>query len=99
MVACRHDDSWGMVRGSRLCYPDAIVTLHRAGSALLLALILVSLPADSFAAKRKRRAAPAKPQPTAKPMAVPFIHDDYSRALADARARKVPLFIESWAPW
>jgi len=28
-----------------------------------------------------------------------FIADDYSRALAEARARKLPLFIESWAPW
>ena len=31
--------------------------------------------------------------------ALPFIQDDYARALAEARARKVPLFIESWAPW
>ena len=30
---------------------------------------------------------------------MPFIADDYSRAVAEARARKVPLFIESWAPW
>jgi hypothetical protein len=28
-----------------------------------------------------------------------FIEDDYSTALAKARARDVPLFIESWAPW
>ena len=30
---------------------------------------------------------------------LPFIHDDYAKALAEARARKVPIFIESWAPW
>jgi hypothetical protein len=30
---------------------------------------------------------------------VPFIADDYTRAVAEARARKVPIFIESWAPW
>ena len=30
---------------------------------------------------------------------LPFIADDYTRAVAEARARKVPLFIESWAPW
>jgi hypothetical protein len=30
---------------------------------------------------------------------LPFIEDDYTRAVAEARARKVPLFIESWAPW
>ena len=30
---------------------------------------------------------------------LPFITDDYARALAEARARQVPLFVESWAPW
>jgi hypothetical protein len=30
---------------------------------------------------------------------LPFIADDYDKAVAEARARKVPLFIESWAPW
>jgi hypothetical protein len=31
--------------------------------------------------------------------ALPFIADDYPRALAEARAQKLPLFIEAWAPW
>jgi hypothetical protein len=35
----------------------------------------------------------------AQPTALPFIDDDYGRALAEARARKLPLFIEAWAPW
>jgi hypothetical protein len=30
---------------------------------------------------------------------VPFIENDYPRALAEARARHVPLFVEAWAPW
>ena len=30
---------------------------------------------------------------------LPFVADDYTKALAEARARKVPLFIEAWAPW
>jgi len=34
-----------------------------------------------------------------RPFAVPFIHDDYPRALADAKAKKLPLFVEAWAPW
>jgi tetratricopeptide (TPR) repeat protein len=33
------------------------------------------------------------------PESLPFIHDDYSRALLEARARKLPLFVEAWAPW
>jgi hypothetical protein len=44
---------------------------------------------------------PRAPVPsTAAPRdALPFIDDDYARALAEARARHVPLFVESWAPW
>jgi hypothetical protein len=30
---------------------------------------------------------------------LPFQSDDYPRALAEARARDLPLFIEAWAPW
>jgi len=30
---------------------------------------------------------------------LPFVEDDYAAALAQARARDVPLFIEAWAPW
>ena len=36
----------------------------------------------------------AEPRP-----AVPFIADDYPRALAQARAKKLPIFVEAWAPW
>ena len=31
--------------------------------------------------------------------AVPFIADDYRGALAQARAKKLPIFVEAWAPW
>jgi endonuclease YncB( thermonuclease family) len=37
-------------------------------------------------------AAPAGPP-------LPFLQDDYPAALAQARERHVPLFIEAWAPW
>jgi thioredoxin-like negative regulator of GroEL len=30
---------------------------------------------------------------------LPFISDDWSKALAQARSRNVPLFVEAWAPW
>lgn len=30
---------------------------------------------------------------------VPFIEDDFGRALALAKERKRPVFIEGWAPW
>ena len=48
-------------------------------------------------------AAPAKASkpassPAWKPV-VPFIEDDFGRALALAKSRKLPVFIEGWAPW
>jgi hypothetical protein len=30
---------------------------------------------------------------------LPWVADDYGKALADAKARHVPLFVEVWAPW
>jgi len=38
------------------------------------------------------------PAPAARP-ALPFIDDDYPKALAEARAKKLPIFVEAWAPW
>lgn len=29
---------------------------------------------------------------------VPWV-EDYTKALAEARARNVPIFVEAWAPW
>jgi hypothetical protein len=30
---------------------------------------------------------------------LPFIENDYAKAVARARAKNVPLFVEVWAPW
>ncbi len=30
---------------------------------------------------------------------LPWIEDDYPKALARARAKNLPLFVENWAPW
>jgi len=43
-------------------------------------------------------AAPASPASPA-PEALPFIDNDYAAALAQARARGVPVFVDVWAPW
>ena len=40
----------------------------------------------------------ATPAPTSK-TALPFIHDDFARAVLEARARKVPIFIETSTKW
>ncbi len=53
-------------------------------------------PASSKPARagRPSTVAAAKWQPV-----VPFIEDDFGRALALAKERKLPVFIEGWAPW
>jgi hypothetical protein len=40
-------------------------------------------------------AAPA----AARPGPLPFVEDDFAAALAQAKARRLPLFVEAWAPW
>ena len=30
---------------------------------------------------------------------LPFIEDDYAKAVATAKSKNVPLFVEAWAPW
>jgi hypothetical protein len=40
-------------------------------------------------------AAPATPSRGA----LPWIEDDYGRALSEAKSKKLPIFVEAWAPW
>ena len=56
---------------------------HFSAVALFAALI----PAGAAAAT----ATPRSP--------LPFVVDDYPKALEEARARHVPIFLEAWAPW
>jgi hypothetical protein len=30
---------------------------------------------------------------------LPFIDNNYSKALAEAKRKNVPLFVDAWAPW
>lgn len=30
---------------------------------------------------------------------LPFIEDDYTKAIARAKEKNVPVFVETWAPW
>ncbi len=59
-------------------------------AALALTLVATALPGWSAQGATTSRGAR---------MVLPFIQDDYAKARAQARARKVPLFIEAWAPW
>jgi hypothetical protein len=37
--------------------------------------------------------------PAASRTVLPWVEDDYSKAVAQARAKNVPIFVEAWAPW
>ncbi|SEL36462.1 Tetratricopeptide repeat-containing protein [Stigmatella aurantiaca] len=51
-----------------------------------------------LACSTSRTQAPDAPAPaTEGPL--PFIADDYGRALEEAKARGLPLFVDTWAPW
>lgn len=30
---------------------------------------------------------------------LPWIEDDAARAFSEAKAKKLPIFVEAWAPW
>ncbi len=60
---------------------------RNVATAVAIASVTLIAPACS------RPAAPKRAQ------VLPFIEDDYTRALAEARSRKLPIFVDSWVPW
>ena len=55
---------------------------------LILSIAAVSSCASSASQVKSSHAA-----------SLPFIEDDYEKALALAKQKKVPLFVDTWAPW
>jgi len=51
--------------------------------------------ATMFLAAVVTAATPAAPAGSS----LPWIEDDYGRALAEAKSKKLPIFVEAWAPW
>lgn len=44
-------------------------------------------------------AAPPSPAPPKAAAVLPWVEDDVAKALADGKAKKLPIFVEAWAPW
>ena len=57
-----------------------------------VAILAAAVPA-STPGRTARNPRAARPAPV-----LSFRHD-YTRAVAEARARRVPIFVEAWAPW
>ena len=72
-------------------------------SVLMLALAACAgSPASADTAPRSGAAASTRAVGTKRPApkhVLPWIEDDWTRAVALAKQRKVPIFVESWAPW
>jgi len=76
------------------------MTTSRLAQLALAASLAAALSLAAHAAEAaKAPSKSAKPAAHAAKPAVPFLEDDYAKALAEARARQVPVFIEAWAPW
>ncbi|MGH7729680.1 MAG: hypothetical protein ACRENJ_00325 [Candidatus Eiseniibacteriota bacterium] len=66
--------------------------LVAGASAAPLVALSATAPARAVVAAKASRASAAA-------SVLPWIEDDYPRAMAEAKARKTPIFVESWAPW
>ena len=68
---------------------------------MLLLVVALAVAHPLHAAPTAKRTTVRRTGPATAPKGpvLPFIADDYTKAVAEARARKVPLFIEAWAPW
>ncbi len=58
-------------------------------------LLVVGLVACTAA----RTSAVSEPSAAHAQAPLPFIEDDYPRALSEAKSRGLPLFVDTWAPW
>jgi hypothetical protein len=52
-----------------------------------------------LACTASRTQAPEAPAAAHEGAPLPFVDDDYSRALSEAKAKGLPLFVDTWAPW
>ena len=74
-------------------------------SRISVAGLMLALAAPAWAgAPSPKAAAPpapaaAKNEPAASASALHFIADDSTAALAEAKRRHVPIFVEAWSPW
>lgn len=71
--------------------------LIASGAMITRRIALVALAAAALGlGGTPGHAAPKVPGPR---MVPPFIQDDWTKAMALARASKRPVFVEAWAPW
>jgi thioredoxin-like negative regulator of GroEL len=75
-----------------------MLLLTRASLIGLMAALACSRQPQPVAEQKQEVVAEQKQAPVSHG-ALPFIEDDYERALASARERNVPVFVDVWASW
>src|SRR5204863_9429212 len=71
---------------------------HAVLVAAMLALVPASGLASTAPAAKATPSAAAAPAPVSA-MVFTYLHDDYAKAVADAKAHKVPIFVDAGAAW
>ena len=71
---------------------------HRVVLGLIVAGSL-TIPCVTLVAAAASEGAMLSPHRAAVDPVLPWLDDDLTRAMAEAKARKLPIFVESWAPW
>ena len=73
----------------------------RRRQVVVVALAAAALASSGVACGRAHSSTPSvtAAQPPGAGEVLPFIHDDYPKALAEAKRRNKPLFVDAWAPW
>jgi thioredoxin-like negative regulator of GroEL len=73
---------------------ERFISIGRIARSATIALVLVGCTGSKTQVVTPTAAA----SPSAREV-LPFIHDDYPKALAEAKRRNKPLFVDAWAPW
>ena len=97
--------------GSAMASPPIVRNVRNVRIALVMLVALTGCATSEAGVRPEVRAARGAPEKPGKPEkgekagngeaaeTLPFIHDDYARALADAKRTKRPIFVDAWAPW
>ena len=72
--------------------------MRRPHASLAFLLLALAVPACAERPAQETKAGSAAPA-AATVAALQFIEDDAPQALAEAKRRNVPIFVEAWAPW
>jgi tetratricopeptide (TPR) repeat protein len=86
-------------RSGRLFVLTGLLRLARRGSRVGLGLALAAPLGGALACASSAGPSTIAPAAPAAPTTLPFIEDDYARAVAEARASHRLLFVDAWAPW